>query len=127
MATDFEIVLEDHPGELARVGEALGGAGVNIEGIAGFGFEGRGIIHLLVEDAAAARSALESAGLSVNRESDAMVMELPAGAAGRPGEIGRMARAVADAGINFEAMYLATGNRAVAVTSDNEKTLAAMM
>ncbi|HEX2425331.1 MAG TPA: ACT domain-containing protein [Actinomycetota bacterium] len=127
MATDFEIVLEDHPGELARVGEALGGAGVNIEGIAGFGFEGRGIIHLLVEDAAAARSALESAGLSVNRESEAMVMELPAGAAGRPGEIGRMARAVADAGINFEAMYLATGNRAVAVTSDNEKTLAAMM
>src|SRR5512133_3300416 len=117
MATDFEIVLEDHPGELARVGEALGGAGVNIEGIAGFGFEGRGIIHLLVEDAAAARSALESAGLSVNRESEAMVMELPAGAAGRPGEIGRMARAVADAGINFEAMYLATGNRAVAVTS----------
>jgi hypothetical protein len=127
MATDFEIVLEDHPGELARVGEALGGAGVNIEGIAGFGFEGRGIIHLLVEDAAAARSALESAGLSVNRESEAMVMELPAGAAGRPGEMGRMARAVADAGINFEAMYLATGNRAVAVTSDNEKTLAAMM
>jgi hypothetical protein len=127
MATDFEIVLEDHPGELARVGEALGEAGVNIEGIAGFGFEGRGIIHLLVEDAAAARSALESAGLSVKRESEAMVKELPAGAAGRPGEIGRMARAVADAGINFEAMYLATGNRAVAVTSDNEKTLAAMM
>jgi hypothetical protein len=127
MATDFEIVLEDRPGELARVGEALGNAGVNIEGIAGFGFEGRGIIHLLVEDAAAARSALGSAGVSVNRESEAMVTELPAGAASRPGEMGRMARAVADAGVNFEAIYLATGNRAVAVTSDNEKTRATLM
>jgi hypothetical protein len=127
MATDFEIVLEDRPGELARVGEALGNAGVNIEGIAGFGFEGRGIIHLVVEDAAAARSALGSAGVSVNRESEAMVTELPAGAASRPGEIGRMARAVADAGVNFEALYLATGNRAIAVTSDNEKTRATLM
>jgi hypothetical protein len=127
MATDFEIVLEDRPGELARVGEALGNAGVDIEGIAGFGFEGRGIIHLVVEDAAAARSALGSAGVSVNRESEAMVTELPAGAASRPGEMGRMARAVADAGVNFEAIYLATGNRAVAVTSDNEKTRATLM
>jgi hypothetical protein len=127
LATDFEIVLEDRPGELARVGEALGNAGVNIEGIAGFGFEGRGIIHLVVEDAAAARSALGSAGVSVNRESEAMVTELPAGAASRPGEMGRMARAVADAGVNFEAIYLATGNRAVAVTSDNEKTRATLM
>jgi len=31
MATDFTIILEDRPGELARVGEALGNAGVNIE------------------------------------------------------------------------------------------------
>jgi hypothetical protein len=126
MATDFEIVLEDRPGELARVGEALGNAGVNIEGIAGFGFEGRGIVHLLVEDAAAARSALGSAGISINREAEAMVMELP-GAADQPGGMGRMARSVADAGVNFEAVYLATGNRAVAVTSDNEKTRSTLM
>jgi hypothetical protein len=127
MATDLEIVLEDRPGELARVGEALGNAGVNIEGIAGFGFEGRGIIHLLVEDVAAARSALESAGVAVNRESEAMVTELPADAPSRPGEMGRMARAVADAGVNFQAIYLATNNRAVAVTSDNEKARATLM
>ena len=120
MATDLEIVLEDRPGELARVGEALGNAGVNIEGIAGFGFEGRGVVHILVEDASAARAALESAGLSVSSEAEALTMEL-SGAASRPGEMGRMARAVADAGINFRAVYLATNNRAVAVTSDNDK------
>lgn len=126
MATDLQIVLEDRPGELARVGEALGNAGVNIEGIAGFGFEGRGIIHVLVEDGAAARSALEGAGVSVSGEAEALVMELPGDAAGRPGEMGRMARAVADAGVNFVAVYLATNNRAVAVTSDNAKALASL-
>ncbi len=126
MATDLELVTEDRPGELARVGEALGDAGVNIEGIAGFGFEGRGVIHVLVEDAAAARSALASAGISVRGEAEALVMELADGAADRPGEMGRMARRVADAGVNFVAMYLATKNRAVAVTSDNAKAMASM-
>lgn len=126
MATDLQIVLEDRPGELARVGEALGNAGVNIEGIAGFGFEGRGIIHVLVGDGAAARSALEATGVSVSGEAEALVMELSGDAAGRPGEMGRMARAVADAGVNFVAVYLATNNRAVAVTSDNAKALASL-
>jgi hypothetical protein len=126
MATDLELVTEDRPGELARVGEALGGAGVNIEGIAGFGFEGRGVIHVLVEDAAAARAALASAGISVRGEAEALVMELADGAADRPGEMGRMARRVADAGVNFVAMYLATKNRAVVVTSDNAKAMASM-
>jgi hypothetical protein len=37
-----------------------------------------------------------------------------------------MARAVADAGVNFVAVYLATNNRAVAVTSDNAKALASL-
>jgi hypothetical protein len=126
MATDLTIVVEDRPGELARVGEALGSAGVNIEGLAGFGFEGRGVIHVLVEDAAAARSALAGAGLEVSGEADALVMPVE-GDVDRPGALGEMARKVADAGINFSAVYLATKNRAVAVTTDNAKALSLFM
>lgn len=33
---DLTIVLEDKPGTLAHVGEILGHAGVNIEGLCGF-------------------------------------------------------------------------------------------
>ena len=33
MATNITIKLENSPGELARLGEALGGAGINIEGM----------------------------------------------------------------------------------------------
>jgi hypothetical protein len=126
MATDLEIVLEDRPGTLAILGEALGNAGINIQGVAGFAFEGRGIVHVLVDDAGGAKAALGSAGVEVRGEADALVMELPTDAVDKPGELGRMARQVAEAGVNFTALYLATGNRGVAVTSDNAKALAAL-
>lgn len=123
---DLTVTIEDRPGQVASIGEALGNAGVNIEGICGVTYQGVGIIHILVEDAAAARSALEGAGISVESESDPLVSELPSDNVDRPGTLGGMARAVADAGVNFEVLYLATRNRAVAVTSDNAKAKAAL-
>ena len=126
MATDLAVSVPDTPGGLADVGEALGNAGINIEGRCGVGMGDRGMIHVLVEDAAAARSALEGAGLSVERETEALVSELPGDQLDTPGVMGQMARAVANAGVNFQAVYLATGNRAVAVTDDNDKAKAAL-
>ena len=125
MATDFMVSLEDRPGALADLGEALGNAGVNIEGICGLGVEGRGIIHVLVEDAAVARKALEGAGIKVEGEADPMVAEI-SGRADKPGELGKMARAIANAGVNIQAMYMATHDRGVIVTTDNEKALKAL-
>jgi hypothetical protein len=125
MATDLGVTVEDRPGGLADIGEALGTAGINIEGLFGVGFGDRGVIHLLVEDAAGARSALEGAGITVESESEAMVSEIP-GDVNTPGTIGRMARAVADAGVNMQAVYLATNNRAVVVTDNNDKARAAL-
>jgi hypothetical protein len=55
---DLTVSLEDRPGTLADLGEALGKAGINIEGMCAVASEGRSIIHLLVTDAAAARTAL---------------------------------------------------------------------
>ena len=126
MATDLAVSVPDTPGGLADVGQALGNAGINIEGLCGVGMGDRGMIHVLVEDAAAARSALEGAGLSVERETEALVSELPGDQLDTPGVMGQMARAVANAGVNFQAVYLATGNRAVAVTDDNDKAKAAL-
>jgi hypothetical protein len=125
MPTDLGVTVEDSPGGLADVGEALGNAGINIEGLCGVGLGDRGVIHLLVEDAAAARVALEGAGLAVESESEAIVSEIP-GDVSTPGTMGRMARAVADAGVNMRAVYLATNNRAVTVTDDNDKARAAL-
>ena len=120
MATDLTLLVEDRPGALADVGEALGIAGVNMEGVSGTGGDGRGVIHVCVQDGAAARAALEGAGLTVHEEADAILSE-PFTGADEPGAMGRMARAIADAGINVRALYLATGDRGVMVTDDNAK------
>jgi hypothetical protein len=125
MAKDLTVSLEDRPGTLADLGEALGKAGINIEGICGLGVEGRGIIHVLVEDAVKARQALEGAGIKVEGEADPIVTEVAA-SADKPGELGRMARAIANAGVNVQAMYLATHDRGVLVTTDNAKARQAL-
>ena len=122
MATDFAISVEDRPGGLAAVGEALGAAGVNIEGLCGMGIEGRGIIHVCVMDAAAARRALDEAGIKVEGETDAILTAQVAGA-DQPGSLGVMARRIADAGINVRVIYVATGSRGVIVTDDNVRTM----
>jgi hypothetical protein len=123
---DLTVSLEDRPGTLADLGEALGKAGINIEGMCAVTSEGRAIIHLLVADAAAARTALESAGVKVEGEAEPMISELASAQVDRPGAIGAMARAMADAGVNIQVVYLATKNRAVAVTSDNAKARQAL-
>jgi hypothetical protein len=125
MATDLAVSVADQPGGLADVGEALGNAGINIEGLCGVGLGDRGVIHILVEDGAAARAVLEGAGLNVEGEAEAIVSAIP-GDVRTPGTLGKMARAVAEAGVNMRAVYLATDNRAVAVTDDNAKALAAL-
>jgi hypothetical protein len=59
MAIDITLVLGDQPGELARVGEVLGRAGVNIEGLCAVtSGGGRAEVHVLVEDLEAALPAL---------------------------------------------------------------------
>ena len=122
MATDLTVSVADSPGGLASVGEALGAAGINIEGLLGIGFEGRGIIHVCVQDGAAARAALEGAGLTVDGEDDA-ILGPPVAGADQPGTMGPMARQVADAGINVRAVYLGTNSRVVMVTDDNAKLM----
>ena len=123
---DLTVSLEARPGTLADLGEALGKAGINIEGLCAVTSEGRAIIHLLVADAAAARTALESAGVKVEGEAEPMISELDSAQVDRPGAIGAMARAMAEAGVNIQVVYLATKNRAVAVTSDNVKARQAL-
>jgi hypothetical protein len=125
MATDLTITVEDRPGGLASIGEALGKAGINIEGLLGIGFEGRGIIHVCVQDGAGARKALEGAGVKVEGEAEA-ILGPPVQGAETPGTMGMMARQIADAGINVRAVYMATGSRVVMVTDDNAKLMELM-
>jgi hypothetical protein len=116
MATDLSISVSDEPGGLAGAAKALGGAGVNIEGLAGLGGGGSGHIHVLVEDAAAARAALEGAGYSIESQREAVVIDVSG--EDKPGKLGELAGRAADAGVNLAACYVATGSRLVFVADD---------
>ena len=126
MATDLTVVLDDRAGQLAQMGEALGDAGVNIEGFCATTDDGVGIVHVLVENAMVAQNALILADIKIEGEADAVLIDLTDEEAGRPGTLGRVAGRVASAGINISAAYLATRDRAVLVTSDNEKAREAL-
>ena len=123
---DLTVSLEDRPGTLADLGEALGKAGINIEGLCVVTSEGRAIGHVLIEDATAARQALEGAGIKVEGEAEPLIWETPPDAVDRPGAMGESARIVANAGVNIQLLYLATKNRAVLITSDNKKAAQAL-
>jgi hypothetical protein len=114
MATDLTVILENRPGTLADVGEILGKAGINIDGVCGFPCDGRGILHILVEDAEAARLALEKEGVQVTGECEVVVLKLE----DRPGALGKIARKIARHDINVNLTYLATRTRLV-IGSDN--------
>ena len=121
---DMQIMLGDVPGALALVGDTLGNAGINVEGGCALKVEGGFLIHILVEDAEGARSALKDAGLDVEGEMDAIVQYISGD--DRPGTLGRNAHKLAHAGVDVAAMYLATGSRMVFVTDDNVKARAAL-
>lgn len=122
MSKDLLVTLEDTPGTGARFGEALGNAGINIEGLCAVEHEGKDIVHVLVEDGAGARAALDDAGITVERETDVIVgPPMTDTDVDKPGQFAAMARALADAGINITLVYMASKNRVVFATSDNPR------
>ena len=119
MPTDLTIELVDRPGTLAELGESLGRAGINIEGGCGFAIEGKGIVHILVEDAEVARMAVESADLQVLGEREVLVVEIE----DTPGELGKVTRKVSDAGVNMDLIYLSKGGKLILGVDDMETAL----
>jgi hypothetical protein len=125
MPTDLTVILADRPGELARLGETLGAAGINILGMCAMTGEGRGFVHVLVADerAETAERALESGAMGVAARREALVIDVE----DRPGTLGEAARALAEANVNIELAYTTFGCvRLVVVTDDLESARAAL-
>ena len=125
MTKDLKIKLENKPGALATIGEALGQAGVNIDGLCGFARdmnarEDRELVmhtfHVLVGDPAKARAALVAAGIRVEEERDVVIPKV----VDRPGEIGRICRMLSNAGVNIDFLYTITNTRFVLGVDDIE-------
>ena len=121
MGKDLKVKLENRPGTLAELGEALGKAGVNIEGMCG-PCEGDEVAHVLVDDIASAKAALKEAGIEVLGKSDVLILDVT----DEPGVLGGICRRLSDAGVNIDFFYVATGTRIVLGVDDKEKAKAAV-
>jgi len=114
---DVSIDLPDRPGALASFGEALGAAGVSLEGGGVFTVGGIGRAHFLVEDGEAARATLEQAGFGTASIRPVLIRRLKQEV---PGQLGAIARALAEAGVNIETQYSDHANRLILVVDDLE-------
>jgi hypothetical protein len=118
---DLEIHLDNRPGALAAMGEALGAAGISVEGGGAWTVGGTGIAHFLFHDGAAAATALESAGLRVAACRPVTQLRLKQAV---PGQLGMLCGRMASAGINIVTLYSDHDNQLVVVTDDSEKAAA---
>lgn len=114
---DLEIHMENQPGELALMGETLGLAGISVEGGGTFGVGDFGVAHFLVEDGPAAKAALESVGMKVAAAKEVLIQRLNQD---EPGQLGKISRAMAVAGVNIEVLYSDHAGQLILLVDDVE-------
>jgi hypothetical protein len=112
---DLTIELDDRPGALAAMGEALGAAGVSVEGGGAWTVDGRGVAHFLFHDGDAATAALEKAGIRVTACREVVARRLDQD---QPGQLGAITGALAAAGVNIEVLYSDHDHRLILVVDD---------
>lgn len=115
---DLTIELENRPGTLALRGEALGHAGVSIDGGGAWVIGDRGVAHFLVEDGVRARQALEAAGINVLAVREVLVQRLNQA---EPGQLGKISQRMAKAGVNIEVLYSDHEHQLILVVDDLAK------
>lgn len=118
---DLTILLENHPGSLALLGETLGQAGVSVEGGGAWVIDGRGVAHFLVADGARAQAVLTAAGITVAAVREVVVQRLKQDV---PGQLGLLTRRMADAGVNIEVLYSDHDHQLVLVVDNLDKARA---
>jgi hypothetical protein len=120
VAYDVTVILDNRPGELARLGEVAGEAGVNLDGFAAFTGEGKGVVHVLVADERldTLREAFTNAGMPVADEREVFVVNI----ADEPGALGEVARRLATANVNVDLAYTTFGGVRVVFGTDDVRT-----
>jgi hypothetical protein len=114
---DLEILLADRPGALADLGQTLGRGGVSLEGGGVFTHAGHAVAHYLVNDGPSALAAVTAARIGPAAVRDVVMTRLDQG---EPGQLGALARRLADAGINVLVQYSDHAGNLVLLTDDRD-------
>jgi len=113
---EFALTLDDRPGTLAKVTDAIAKAGINIEGYCAVpsGKDGKGTFRVVTSDPMRTRKALETAGFKVQEERDIALID----AEDRPGFLAQTLRRLAEHELNVGPTYTITQNR-IAISADD--------
>lgn len=122
MPIDLRVCCPNRPGTLLQATEALGHAGVNIDGACGYEAGETGILHVLVADAELARRTLLNAGIEIEAEQQVLVVEVE----NRPGAGAALFRRIADAGVALDLIYTTLDGRVVLGSRELAKLRAAL-
>ena len=99
---EITIISSDDVGALARVAEALGSTGVNIEAISAYGIGERAIFRLITADVATTLKSLSKVPNIKVEEADVIIYKM----INRPGELAKVTRKLANRGVNLESLYI---------------------
>ena len=106
-ATQLAVFLENRPGALARVCEALAQSGINIHALATSDTVDHSVVRMVVSDPTKALMLLGETG-TLALESEVLMIE----GTNRSGTLGKIAERMAKANVNIEYAYLATRAKA---------------
>jgi hypothetical protein len=98
---EFAIQATHRPGEIGRIANVLGRAGINLKSIAAMAFGNQGVIRVLPDDVEATRGALQEANIRFDEHEVVTVL-----LENRAGELAELADKLANAGVNVLAIYL---------------------
>jgi hypothetical protein len=106
-ATQLAVFLENRPGALARVCEALAQSKINIHALATSDTVDHSVVRMVVSDPTKALMLLGETG-TLALESEVLMIE----GTNQSGTLGKIAERLAKAGVNIEYTYLATSPKA---------------
>ncbi len=114
--------MKDRQGLLSEITTLLAGGKVNITAICAYAMDDTAYFDMTTESNAKAKKALAGLGVKIEEE-DVIAVEMP----NKVGELQKVAKAIADAGINIAYMYGTTSagrtSTCLFSTSDNGKAL----
>jgi hypothetical protein len=96
MANQFVVQLHNQPGAMATLAEALAARGVDLRAIGGGGIGDSGHVIMTTADDETTKKVLEEGGYTFI-EGESILAEVD----DKPGGMARIARALADAGVNI--------------------------
>lgn len=99
--------VQDRPGVLGEVADALGESGISIRAFMASTLDGRGFVRLVVDKPAAAKRILAKHGWKASAD-DVVEVTIP----DRPGALGAVADRLGEAGINVQYAYVGTAKSA---------------